>query len=166
MHTFGPVDPGSEHVPEPATPEDAVTGLMMALGRRMRQRQPGDAIDFAAFPVLKVLSHHGPMRLSSLAQTLQLDASTVSRHARQLEDRGLIERTEDPDDRRASRVTVSAHGEQCLAQGLAARHQVIAQALSGWSEQERETLRTLLHRLVLDLTPDAADDRVAEEAPR
>src|SRR3954463_8251829 len=92
----------TEPIPTPETAEDAVMSLMMALGRRLRQRQPGDAIDYSAFPLLKLLSHQGPMRLSALASVLGLDASTVSRHARQLEDRGLLERTGDPDDGRAS----------------------------------------------------------------
>jgi DNA-binding MarR family transcriptional regulator len=135
----------------PETAEDALMGLMMALGRQMRHRQPGDTIDYSAFPILKVLSHQGPMRLSSLAQALGLDASTVSRHARQLEDRGLLERTGDPDDRRASRVTVSALGGACLAQGFESRRQLISAALEGWSDDERDTLRTLLHRLVVSL---------------
>ena len=86
----------TEPIPAPETAEDALMSLMMALGRRMRQRQPGDAIDYSAFPILKLLTHQGPMRLSALAQVLGLDASTVSRHARQLEDKGLLERTERP----------------------------------------------------------------------
>ena len=149
MQTSGPAL--SEPIPEPETAEDAVMSTMMALGRRMKHRHPGDEIDFSAFPILKVLSHQGPMRLSSLASVLELDASTVSRHAKQLEDRGLVERTDDPDDRRASRVTVSESGHTCLAKGFAARRGVITTALEGWTPEERETLRTLLHRLVLDL---------------
>src|SRR4051795_1568540 len=139
----------TEPIPAPETAEDAVMSLMMALGRRLRQRQPGDAIDYSAFPLLKLLSHQGPMRLSALAAVIGLDASTVSRHARQLEDRGLLERTDDPDDRRASRtppqlkargllgrtaapddgrpsrIAVSAQGSACLAQGFETRRQLI-----------------------------------------
>jgi DNA-binding MarR family transcriptional regulator len=125
--------------------------LMMALGRRMRQRQPGDSIDFSSFPILKLLSHQGPMRVSSLAQVLGLDASTVSRHAKQLEDRGLIERTDDPEDRRASRVAVTAHGSECLAQAFATRHGLITHALADWTDDERDTLRALLHRVIRQL---------------
>ena len=80
----------------PETVEDALMSLMMALGRRVRHRQPGDMVDFSAFPILKVLSHQGPTRLSALAHSLDLDASTVSRHARALEERGLLERTGAP----------------------------------------------------------------------
>ncbi|MEP7089956.1 MAG: MarR family transcriptional regulator [Nocardioidaceae bacterium] len=141
----------TEPMPTPDTAEDALMSLMMALGRRMRQRQPGDAIDYSAFPILKLLSHQGPMRLSALAQVLGLDASTVSRHARQLEDSGLLERSDDPDDRRASRVAVSEHGNDCLAKGFETRRHLISNALEGWTPDERETLRVLLHRLVESL---------------
>ena len=138
----------TEPIPAPETAEDALMSLMMALGRRMRQRQPGDVIDYSAF---KLLSHQGPMRVSAMAQVLGLDASTVSRHAKQLEDRGLLERTEDPDDGRASRVTMSEQGTACLAQSFETRRHVISSALDGFSDDERETLRDLLGRLVQTL---------------
>jgi DNA-binding MarR family transcriptional regulator len=141
----------TEPLPAPETAEDALMSLIMALGRRMRQRQPGDEIDYSAFPLLKLLSHQGPMRLSTLAAVLGLDASTVSRHARQLEDRGLLERTLDPDDRRASRVAVSEQGNACLAKGFETRKQLMTHALDGWTDEERDTLRELLHRLVQTL---------------
>lgn len=131
--------------------------LMMALGRRVRQRQPGDVVDFSAFPILKVLSHQGPMRLSALAHVLGLDASTVSRHARQLEDRGLLERTDDPDDRRASRVAVSERGQDCLAKVFDTRRELITHSLDGLDGNERDTLRDLLHRLVQNLTIQETD---------
>jgi DNA-binding MarR family transcriptional regulator len=117
----------------------------------MRQRQPGDVIDYSAFPLLKLLSHQGPMRVSAIAQVLGLDASTVSRHAKQLEDRGLLERTEDPDDGRASRVAVSEQGNTSLAQAFETRRHVISSALDGFAADERETLRALLDRLVQTL---------------
>ncbi len=143
----------SAPVPEPETAEDALMSLMLAFGRQMRQRQPGDEMDYSAFPILKLLTHQGPMRLSAMAQVLGLDASTVSRHARQLEDHGLLERTDDPDDRRASRLTVSEHGNAALAKGFETRRRLIATALDGWTDEERETLRLLLHRLVQTLLP-------------
>ncbi len=137
--------------------------LMMALGRRMRQKQPGDVIDFSAFPILKLLSHQGPMRLSALAQVLGLDASTVSRHARQLEDRGLLERTDDPDDGRASRVAVSELGQRSLADAFETRRQVLSHSLAEWSDDERATLCDLLHRLVESLTTQHAQHEATQE---
>src|SRR3954449_4463129 len=149
-----------EAVEQPAAPEtveDALMSLMMALGRRVRHRQPGDLVDYSAFPILKVLSHQGPMRLSALAHVLDLDASTVSRHARQLEDRGLLERTDDPDDRRASRVAVSERGQDCLAKVFETRRELITDSLDGLTVTERDTLRDLLTRLVANLTIQETD---------
>src|SRR5690349_3944849 len=153
-------------IPVPDTAEDALMSLMMALGRRMRQRQPGDAVDYSAFPILKLLSHQGPMRLSALAQVLGLDASTVSRHAKQLEDRGLLERTSDPEDGRASRVAVSALGADSMRQAFETRRGLISDALAGFEDDERETLRVLLGRLVETLLnphdPDPTDPATAD----
>jgi DNA-binding MarR family transcriptional regulator len=143
-------------VPEPDSAEDAVMSTMMALGRRMRQRYEGDQVDFSAIPVIKVLTHRGAQRLSTLAGILGLDASTVSRHVKQLEDRGLVERTGDPADGRAFRVGISDAGSRCLAQGVAVRRGVITAALADWDDADRETLRRLLHRLVTGLL-DAGD---------
>jgi DNA-binding MarR family transcriptional regulator len=155
----------SEPIPVPETAEDALLSLMMAMGRRLRQRQPGDVIDYSAFPILKLLTHQGPMRLSNVAGVLGLDASTVSRHVRQLEERGLLERTGDPDDGRASRVAVSEHGSTCLAQGFDTRRHLITNALDGFTEADRESLRGLLHRLVENLMTQH-DQQEADVAPQ
>jgi len=136
---------------EPATTEEAVMLTLIALGRRMRHRAPGDQVDFSALPLLKTLAHQGPMRLTALAAELSVDASTVSRQVRQLEDRGLLERSEDPDDGRASRVAVSAHGRSCLEEGAQARRAIITDALQGWGGDDREQLRLLLTRFLTDL---------------
>jgi DNA-binding MarR family transcriptional regulator len=136
-------------IPEPATAEEAVMVAMVRVWKRLRHRVPGEEIDLTTMPLMKALHHNGPMRLSSLASALDLDASTVSRHAKALEDRGLIERAEDPDDGRASRVAISAHGVECLEKGADGRRAVIAKALDDWSPEDRETLRVLLHRLAV-----------------
>jgi DNA-binding MarR family transcriptional regulator len=159
------VAPLTGPIPPPETAEDALMSLMMALGRRMRQKQPGDVLDYSAFPILKLLLHQGPMRLSALAQVLGLDASTVSRHARQLEDRGLLERTGDPDDGRASRVEVSEEGRASLEKGFETRRHVITTALEGMSATERETLRALLHRVVEALTDQHAEHEATTSSP-
>ena len=151
MHSSYPPAPPGANI-EPATAEEAVMGLMMTLGRRMRQRLPGDEIEFSSLPLLKTLCHHGPMRLSTLAGELGLDASTVSRQARQLEDRGLLERTGDPDDGRASQVMVSGRGADCLEQSAHARRAMIADVLEQWSDKDRERFRELLTRLQNDLS--------------
>ena len=136
---------------EPATAEEAVMVTLALLGRRMRSRLPGEELDFAAILLLKALLHGGPMRLSGLAASLDLDASTVSRQVRHLEDRGLLERTSDPDDGRASRITLSDQGRVRLEAGARRRRAMVAQLLEHWPDRDREQLRVLLNRLLDDL---------------
>ncbi|HET7534144.1 MAG TPA: MarR family transcriptional regulator [Nocardioidaceae bacterium] len=139
---------------EPATAEEAVMVTLALLGRRMRARLPGEELDFAAILLLKALMHGGPMRLSALAASLDLDASTVSRQVRHLEDRGLLERTSDPDDGRASRITLSEQGRVRLEAGARRRRAMVAQLLEHWPDRDREQLRVLLNRLLDDLAQD------------
>jgi DNA-binding MarR family transcriptional regulator len=133
--------------PEPATVEEAVLMATVRVGRRLRTRLPGDEFDFSSLALLKTTAHQGPIRLSSLAAALNLDASTVSRHVRALEDRGLLERTGDPEDGRASRVAVTAQGRRALEEGAERRRMLIGEVLADWDDSDRETLRTLLNRL-------------------
>ena len=92
------------------------------------------------------------MRLSSLAEALELDASTVSRHVKQLEDRGYLGRTTDPDDGRASQIEVTDAGREAFQQHFERRKALIAAVLDGWSDSDRENLRATLDQLNKDLS--------------
>ena len=145
------------HLPEPATLEDALMVASARVGRRLRQRLPGDDLDFSSLILLKTVAHLGPMRVSALAAELDLDASTVSRHVRSLEDRDLLERTADPDDGRASQVGVSAHRMATIGASAARRRELIGSLLADWSDADRESLRRLLHQLSLSLESKVHD---------
>jgi DNA-binding MarR family transcriptional regulator len=136
---------------EPATVEEAVLVATMRLGRRMRQRLPGEELEFSSIALLKALAHQGALRLTDLAGVLDLDASTVSRHVRTLEERGLVARTTDPDDGRASLLAVTDEGRERLHAGGARRRALVAEMLQDWSPEDRETLRRLLTRLADDV---------------
>jgi DNA-binding MarR family transcriptional regulator len=136
---------------EPATAEEAVMVTLARLGRRMRQRMPGEELDFAAIMLMKTLLQRGPLRLSVLAGVLDVDASTVSRQVRHLEDRGLLERTSDPDDGRASRIALSTEGQTRLEAGARRRRAFVSTLMETWPAEEREHLRLLLNRLLDEL---------------
>ena len=80
---------------------------LMSIGRLIRQRGQGETLDPGTFWLLKNIAANGSMRVTDIAQHANLDVSTVSRHVAQLHKTGLIERTPDPDDRRAQRVRMT-----------------------------------------------------------
>ncbi len=143
--------PAALAAPEPTTAEDAVMLALVRVGKRMRQRFPGEDLEFTSIPLLKALQHYGPQRVSVLAEHLHLDASTVSRHVRSLEDRDMLERTTDPDDGRASRVAISDLGRSRVEEGAARRRELLGRAMADWDDADREALRRLLYRLATDI---------------
>jgi DNA-binding MarR family transcriptional regulator len=91
------------------------------------------------------------MRATDLAEQTGHDVSTISRHLRSLEDDGLLARTPDPDDRRASLLEVTASGRDYLDRAVAVRTAMLADATGDWDPSDVATLARLLHRLATDL---------------
>lgn len=125
--------------------------VLMNVGRRFRRRDAGTTIDSGSFWLLRSLASDGPVRITELAATTGLDASTVSRHLAALHRAGLVERSPDPDDRRAQRVQVSATGRLELDEALAQRRTLLERSLSDWSDDEVEQLHTMTTRMLAGL---------------
>jgi DNA-binding MarR family transcriptional regulator len=131
----------------PNTPEERVMHAFMRIGRRMRAKQPGDTLDPSLhFMMYALRCSPGPVRLSELAAQTHMDASTVSRHVRTMENAGLVERRPDPEDGRAFRVQLTAAGQARLDEGTQRRHRLLAGAMKGWSRSDVETFETLMNR--------------------
>jgi DNA-binding MarR family transcriptional regulator len=130
--------------------EQVLVGLW-AVVRRLKAAAASAGGDPAALHIVHMVREHGPLRLTALAECALLDASTVSRHVRSLEASGHLARTDDPDDRRASRIAVTDSGEALLREALAERGRVLDAALAGWPPQDREALAALLARLAEDM---------------
>jgi DNA-binding MarR family transcriptional regulator len=155
-HVFSPVT-------DPRSPEEAVIMLLMQAGRRLRTRHPMDQIDPSSFPLAKQLLDCDAMRVSDLAACVELDTSTVSRQIKQLEDKGIVERTADPDDGRASLVRLSDAGRETVIAGFRRRFARIQAALEPWSADDRALLQSLLTRLATDLREAQDRDAAAAE---
>ena len=126
---------------------DSVLHTAMTIGRLMRQRVAGDQLEAATYWVLKNLVQ-GDLRVTALAASTQLDTSTISRHVTQLEQSGLVERSQDPDDRRAQRVGLTEEGRTQLAASTARRRELLTLSLEGWDTTDLADLERLLGRLV------------------
>ncbi|HEX8508705.1 MAG TPA: MarR family transcriptional regulator, partial [Propionibacteriaceae bacterium] len=108
---------------------ESVLYALMSIGRLLRHRMQGDGLDPATFWLLKGLADRGALRVTELAALGNLDVSTVSRHVTQLHRSGLIERTPDPDDRRAQRVALSEQGQELLTRSLIRRRTLLGASL-------------------------------------
>lgn len=100
------------------------------------------------FGSLMVLSRRGAMRQTELADTLRIDRTTVTNIVDELESAGYVKRGEDPDDRRAYAVKVTAKGQQWLDRIRPTAENIESAFLAPLTAAEQETLRQLLLRLV------------------
>jgi DNA-binding MarR family transcriptional regulator len=132
---------------------------MMTIARRLKPRPLDSRLDPASVWVLHYVADQAPVRVSELAKCMDLDSSTVSRHIRHLEENGYLTRTDDPDDRRATRVGLTERGRAILDESIRARVAVIDAATADWSEADRETLRTLMTRLADSIDRQAQETR-------
>ena len=130
-----------------ASPTAALTSALLRVLQRVRQSEHDDPVDRSAVVLLARLQEHGAVRLSDLARLLFLDISTVSRHARTLEERGFVARAEDPDDGRAVRLRLTASGERVLEKAFANRQAWLDRCLVDWSDEDRRRLAADLDRL-------------------
>lgn len=133
--------------------------VLLQLSSRMRRRLPGDAVDHTLLPVLRAVASHQPLRHTELAEAVQLDTSTVSRHVRHLEELGLARSSHDPGDGRVRLVALLPAGEQVLADMLARRRAVLRDALGTWSDADKDLLATLMTRMRDSLDAEPAQVR-------
>lgn len=97
--------------------------------------------------VLLLLDKYGDMRMSRLAELLAVDMSVTSRHVAHVADRGWIDRSPDPDDRRSRILRINPAGSDVL-QELSSRYtDALAHYLQDWTDDDVLQLSTLLARL-------------------
>jgi DNA-binding MarR family transcriptional regulator len=118
---------------------------------RLAQRGSEMALDPAGLRprhlvALNVLRDHGATTQGALAEALRLDPSNLVGLLNELEQRGLLERRRDPDDRRRHIVELSAAGRQALLGAERALISVQDDVLGALDEDERATLHALLLR--------------------
>jgi DNA-binding MarR family transcriptional regulator len=110
-------------------------------------KQGPDGIERAAYTILFCLVHEGPQRTSRLAEYLHSEISTISRQSSWLVQHGLVERQADPGDGRACLLAPTSEGLRVFEENRKKRNQWLADVLADWTEEDRQTLSALFHRL-------------------
>ena len=142
---------------------DAVSGIESALhslARCLKQSRLHEFLlaqarvdaDQAGLAILYVLHLEGSgLRVTDLAEQLRIDAPAVTRKAQQLERSGLVSRSRDTADARATRLQLTAAGRRTISRFLAARRKWLASLLAGWPEPEQAEFARLLRQFTSDI---------------
>ncbi|MBI9114915.1 MarR family winged helix-turn-helix transcriptional regulator [Sanguibacter suaedae] len=148
---------GSEGASEPVSPPDAVTGAEFVALLHQALRQVRRAAQERLEPtgttpgqhrMLRALDRAGaPVRLRELARVLDVVPRSVTSKVDDAELAGLVRRSADPADGRATLVELTPRGREVLGQANAWRSARAGDLLAGLDPAERQDLLRLLRRV-------------------
>jgi DNA-binding MarR family transcriptional regulator len=96
---------------------------------------------------LRVLTGSGPMRLSELSERLRIAPRSTTEVVDGLQERGLVERRADPEDRRATFVVLTDEGRRVAADIRANRTAQGDRVFAALSPTDRAHLARILRKL-------------------
>jgi DNA-binding MarR family transcriptional regulator len=141
---------------EPAS----VSDLFWAVARRLRHASRESLAPWEVTPsqlrALGTLMRHGPVRPSALAKHLGIAPRSATEVVDALEERGLVRRETDPDDRRATLVVVTDHGTEVARAIRGARAAEADRLFAGLDDADRAELERLLRLLLAEPEPTPA----------
>lgn len=136
--------------------------LLHDIARLMRKRYEQRArplgLTRAQGQVLAHLQRHEGINQSGLADLLELEPITLARLIDRMEEAGLVERRDNPADRRAHRLYLTERAGPVLEQSRALGDTVRAEAFAGIADEERERLVDLLVRVRGNLSERRTED--------
>jgi len=83
-----------------------------------------DGVESDTYAVLSLIGARGSVRLTDFARELGMPLTTMSDVVRRLESRGLVRRTENPDDGRSFLFELTARGDREWRRGFGALQRV------------------------------------------
>lgn len=130
---------------DPVDNDDLVSALLTAsralVGVSARSlADVEDTVTLTQFRTLVVLSAHGDGTLVHLAAQLGVNASTAQRQVDRLVGIGLVDRRENPQDRRELLLTITPAGRSLINRVSRRRRAAIARIVGGIPEEQRGAL--------------------------
>jgi DNA-binding MarR family transcriptional regulator len=115
-----------------------------ALRKAFDRLAVGLGVTRAQWKVLFKLTRIPGLRQVELADMLELEPITLCRIVDRLEEAGLVERSRDPDDRRAWRLHVTAKAQPLIEKLQAVGAELVEQAFGGIDPKDIEIARRVL----------------------
>jgi DNA-binding MarR family transcriptional regulator len=128
--------------------DDVAGRIALAVGRLNRRiRSATGGLSHGQLSALSTIVRNGPLRPSEVAGIEHVAAPTVTRLVGELESRGLVERTPDPDDGRSFFVSGTDAGIELLLEARSDRARAVTRILDGLTPEQVEALRSALPAL-------------------
>jgi DNA-binding MarR family transcriptional regulator len=100
------------------------------------------------YGLLTLLVHEGPISQGRLGEVMKIDRTTMVALIDDLERAGHVDRTRNPEDRRAYALVATASGKRIQRSAATLMKRVYDETLSPLSAAERRELRRMLHAII------------------
>ena len=131
--------------------EDNVGSMLADISRLIRrafdERARGIGVTRPQWQVLTVLNLHEGTNQGNLAEYLDMEPITLCRMVDRLQEAELVERRQDPADRRAWQLFLTPKARDLLQDLRPLGVEVMALALEGITQEEKNLLRRSLDRI-------------------
>nr|WP_301539033.1 MarR family transcriptional regulator [Nocardioides sp. zg-1230] len=120
----------------------------------------GQEITVPQLRVLVLLNSRGPMRLSTIAEHLDVNPSNASRTCDQLASAGRVTRQEDENDRRSVVLALSDDGARLVNGLMARRQQLVDGVVARMKPSDRRALATGLEAFTAAVASAPPDETI------
>jgi DNA-binding MarR family transcriptional regulator len=100
------------------------------------------------FMILMHAHYKASCGITDLSEKMDISTAAVSQLVDKLVQAGLLERAEDPNDRRAKKVALSPKGKQLIEQGIEERYRWVEQLESNLTESEKDKVNEALMLMI------------------
>jgi MarR family 2-MHQ and catechol resistance regulon transcriptional repressor len=175
MRTIAPTRTMSQPAStSPGAPDELATrvmtefrGFIGELRCESTERLRKAGVSMTNLHVLRLLSEHGDMPMSRLADLLDVSLSNATGLVDRMEERALIERVRVPDDRRVVLARLTDGGRRTLEEAEDMRHQTFEDMLGRLDERQLARLLQALTDMHAAIAAGAAHDPHRQEgSPR
>jgi DNA-binding MarR family transcriptional regulator len=133
-------------------PNDSVGYLLKRLNTELhrgvdRELEPL-GLTSAQFSVMAQIVYRRADTPSAICDLLEYDRGAMTRMIDRLEEKGLLRRAPDEDDRRTIRLALTREGQELFPKLIARIVNVLNRFLSGFSEKEVDQLKSYLLRML------------------
>ena len=145
-------DPDGKATDQPGSDGDeTLSEAFIAVARQLRGTSQATLAPWDITPgqlrALRVLGHHGALRMSELSEHLHIAARSTTEVVDALESRSLVERRPDQVDRRATLAELTERGASVLSAIRAARGTEAERVFNRLSEADKAHLARILRTL-------------------
>lgn len=118
-----------------------------AVQERIKLEMSENNLTITEFSVLEVLYHKGKQTIQQVGHSILITSGSMTYVIDKLEQRGLLQRSACPEDRRVIHVTLTENGKELMEAIMPKHHELVDYMLGALSNDEAETLVKLLNKI-------------------